>query len=125
MEKELKITKEKVLKTVEENPSIKNVMKSLFPEAFEDNRRFCNIGSLLVRTSHPDSFYAVVRMNSQVRIMNVTFSSFWENPGTRCLNISDIKDRSQRYITYSEFEKILGPNKNDFKVITTDNFIIE
>lgn len=101
----LTVTKERVLEVAKENPCAAKVLEGLFPEAFEDNRVFCTIGSLFKRKSNPNSVYAIFKWNGEVRILNVTSNYMWKNLR---MSVSSLKDAKGDTLTVSEFKKLTG-----------------
>lgn len=104
--KKLETTKEAVLKAAQEHPCSSEILKTLFPEAFEDNSIFCNIGSIFKRSNYPGNMYALFKWNGEVRFMNITHNKFWDD--SRNLKTSGLKDYEAKTITVSEFKKLIG-----------------
>lgn len=104
----LEVTKEKVLKAAEENPYALRTLKSMFPEAFEDDTVFCKVGSIFRRAEYPENDYVVFKWNGEVRILNVTQNSMWGSE--RNLKVSSLKDPEGKTLTVSEFKRLSGKN---------------
>lgn len=108
------ISKEKILRVAERDGNTKRILTELFPEAFEDNRTFCKIGSILTSTTHK-SVYAVIKQDNQVMMLNISCSEFWK---THTLEVSELKN--PKSLTYSEFSKLIEgtPHKiENFKTV--------
>jgi len=112
--KKLEITAEKVLEVSRMNSMYKHLMVGLFPEVFEDEKPFCKIGSVFTRLNYPDNFYAVVKINGYITIMNITYSSFWDEK--RKLSIHELSDIKAETLTKGEFKRLCGNERiNEIK----------
>lgn len=74
----LSITKERVLAAAKTCPKAQQLLESLFPDAFEDNKVFCRINDVLIRKG-TNCFYQVVEKGNQVALVNLTHNHDWEN----------------------------------------------
>lgn len=115
----LNVTKERVIKAAEENPQAESTLRSLFPEAFEDNRQYCRIGVIMSRKNHPGNVYALFKWNGEIRFLNVSNNKFWDtSDSNRNIKVSQLHDFKGETLTYSEFKKLIGANNiNDFTII--------
>lgn len=100
-------TSEKVLEASVKNPESKKVLEALFPEVFEDTEIFCEIGSIFFREKFPNNIYAVVKKGDEIIVMNITWSTKWNNDsGKRTLKVSELAN--DKIISRGEFKKLTG-----------------
>lgn len=112
---ELTVTKERVLEVAKKNPYAVKVLKGLFPEAFEDEKIYCRIGSIFIRKEYPDNVYAVFKWNGEVRVLNVTKNIMWDSK--RNLRVETLSDPEGKTLTVSEFRRLVGQyNLSEFCV---------
>jgi hypothetical protein len=102
----IETTKERVLEAAKKCPDAKNVLESLFPDAFEDNTILCEIGGLFFRRKYPNNIYAVVKHNNKIVAMNITHSTKWDPKFE--LNTYQLKDKEAKSLTVTEFKKLTG-----------------
>lgn len=115
----LSISKENVLKAAKENPCSRNTLECLFPEAFEDNTKYCRIGIVFKRITYPNNFYSIFKWNGEVRILNITHNTFWDS--SRNLKVRSLKDPNGEYLTVSEFKKLSGKDNLKEYIILENN----
>lgn len=112
----LETTKEKVLEAASKCPQAKTVLETMFPDVFEDNTIFCEIGAIFFRKKYPNNMYAVVKHGGKVIAMNITNSSKWNED--KAIMLINLKDWNCLSITVSEFRKLTGyKNLDEFTVV--------
>lgn len=112
----LEITKDKVLKAAKTNPCAKEVLETLFPEAFEDEKPFVKIGTTFKRRTYKSNEYCLIKHQGEVCILNITHGSFWDSK--RNLKVRDLKAYNQNYLTIGEFKQLV-----DDSLVPQDDFI--
>lgn len=112
--KEVKTYAENILKAAKGYPEAASVLRTLFPEAFEDETVFCRIGQILKRDNYPNNFYALFKWNGEVRLLNVSCNKFWNQD--RNLTVSQL--RNEDSITVGEFKKLIGDQSMNFKIVS-------
>ena len=102
-------TKEQVLKAAQQCPSSKQVLKELWPDAFEDNTPYIKVGQLFLRKQYRHA-YAVIHdeHTRSFRVLNITHSRFWGED--KMLYTNSLKDIEHKYLTVSEFTRLTGYN---------------
>lgn len=117
-ETKISTTIEKIIALSREQPKYYDLLSSLFPQAFEDERVFCKVGSILRRKKHPNDMYALFKWNGEIRLLNITRNNFWSTEGKNNFKVSKLKDSKGETVTYSEFKTITGllPD-DDFEVL--------
>lgn len=96
---------------------MEEILKPLFPEAFEDNKVFCRVGCLLNRIGHDGNLYALVKSNGAIKLITINGSHEWTS--TFPLRVSEL--RNQDYLTYSEFQRFMGSYAKEFRRINLTN----
>lgn len=105
MGKNLLVSKERVLKAAGNNECARKILEDLFPEAFEDEKIVCKIGSLFARRS-TSSIYAVVALDDLVTIINVTSNYAWSKE--RRFRVDSVSHPEEKVLTVGEFKKLSG-----------------
>ncbi len=103
---ELKIKQDRVLLAAKENPESAKLLETLLPEAFEDSKVFCRIGTAFKRDTHPGSIYAVFKKSGLVRMVDITNNIL--GAGKYALRVHELKDTDGKTLTVSEFKKLAG-----------------
>lgn len=113
MAKNLVVSSERVKEAAKNNECARKVLETLFPEAFEDDKIVCKIGSLFKRKSSPEGVYAVVELDRLVSIVNITKNYAWAKD--RRLSPEQISNYEERKLTAGEFKRLSGmDNLDDF-----------
>lgn len=116
MNNKVETTKEKVLEAAKQSSIARKLMMELYPEVFENNTKLCDIGCIFFRKSYPTNIYAVMKQNSEVVIVNITYSSKWDQK--KVIKMHELKDPMQKSITVSEFSKLTGYiNMSEFTIV--------
>lgn len=118
-DKVVNTTASKVLTAVEENPELEPVFRTLYPDLFVDNTRFCKIGSVLIR-ANTSCFYGLFVRDSKVVLLNITHSAYFDTD--RGIATNALHDTNNLYVTVSEFKTIIGAHAkvSDFTVLDID-----
>lgn len=121
----LKVNKDQVLEAAKTSPQAKKALEKLFPSVFEDNRVFCRIGSVFLRSSCPNNFYTVITQNKMIRVLNITYNTFWKSADQLNFKCKDLKLWEEGAITHTEMQKILGvKDLKEYRVITTKDVVM-
>ena len=112
---EYSISKDDILKASKQGKAQKQILETLFPKAFEDKEPFIKIGSVMVSAKHPHNNYALVKISDQIKILNVSFGTYWaEKEGFRVYNLTDPNGLT---LTFSEFDRLTSGRGHDFTVL--------
>lgn len=121
------IDKEQILEAAKTSSQAKKALEKLFPSVFEDNRLFCYVGSVFLRSACPNSFYTIITQGGYVRLLNISHNTFWKSVDNLKLKRRDLKlgdVGNYGAITHTEMREILGVKSlEDYTVITTDDII--
>jgi len=115
-EKEIKIYPEMVRKIAEQKPQYREALELLFPQIFDGQKLEWKIGSIIKRQPNPNNYYALFKWNGEVRLLNVTYNTFW-NP-QRNLKVHELMDPLKETLTNDEFRKLTGIREiSQFRII--------
>ena len=114
MKQKVEVYKEDVLAAAKANPNLKATLEKLFPTVFEDDKILCNIGCVFTRKGYPENFYAVIKIDGCVHIININHNTFWAKD--RSLIVFNLKDREGKKLTVAEFKALSG--KDDISEFT-------
>lgn len=99
-----------VVQAASDNPQIKGILKTLFPDAFRDDTLFLQLGSLFARRKYPDNVYAIIcdktSSASILRVLNITYGTYWQQGSNIMLRKQDLKRNNS--VTVSEFKSMTG-----------------
>lgn len=103
---------ERVRKVIDENPGkVSEILLELFPEVKEEEEKvFCQIGSLFTIANNPRNIYALFKSNGEVRILNVTGNYMWKRTS---MKVSMLRDPQGETMTVGEFKRLVHLTKID------------
>lgn len=93
----LTTTKERIVETAENNPFMKDALKSLFPEAFSDevNIKF-KIGDKLIQKGTGKIYLITVGSGNYLRIVSLTSAYVWDDQKVKLIEKHQISPAEVR-----------------------------